>query len=165
MNTLSDTDEGRPRPSVWPVYVMSAVVGLQSLALVVVAVCAVWEVQQPEESYWTGAQILGVSGKTMVTVIASLFGLFGLFCIVAAVSASKLRPWAWWVIAVQFAVGLLLTAWDMWTGYTEYSLLGIVGGGCIAFAVLWPLVTRRRLFFPPKPAGEEKPQNAQEADR
>ena len=24
MNTLSDTDEGRARPSVWPVYVMAA---------------------------------------------------------------------------------------------------------------------------------------------
>ncbi len=155
MNTLRDTDEGRARPSVWPVYVMSAVFGLQSLLIVAIAVCAVWEVQQPEESYWTGAQILGVSGKTMVTGIACLFGLFGLFCIVAAVSASKLRPWAWWFFAVLSAVCLPGIAWEMWHDYAEYSLQEIVVKGCLLFLVLWPLVTRRQLFFSPKPEDGE----------
>ena len=31
MNTLSDTDERRARPSVWPVYVAAAIIGLVSL--------------------------------------------------------------------------------------------------------------------------------------
>ena len=32
MNMLGDTDEGRDRPSVWPVYVVAAVLALTKLA-------------------------------------------------------------------------------------------------------------------------------------
>ena len=33
MNTFSDTDEGRARPSVWPVYLAAGVVGVFALAV------------------------------------------------------------------------------------------------------------------------------------
>ncbi len=148
MNTLSDTDEGRARPSVWPVYVMSVVFGFEGFLLTAIGLITLWVLQRHGEFSWAWAQSLGMSGKTMARGLACLVGVFGLLCMVAAVNASKLRPWAWWFIAVVVAVKLVGSFAALAGDYAEYSLGDIVIGGCMFFVLCWPLVTRRRLFFP-----------------
>jgi len=155
VNTLRDAYKGKVRPSVWPVYVMSVVFGGHGLVIMELAVFKVWQLQQPVEVYWTGPQIPGMSGKTVAIGLACLYGLFGLFCIVAAVSASKLRPWAWWSIAVVVAVYLGRIPAALTHDYSARSLRELVIRGCLCFVLLWALVTRWHLFFPPKPEGEE----------
>jgi len=137
------------RPSVWPVYVAAAVVVLISVPLV------------------TSRAGTYVSAGGQALYLRFLFQLlYGLFAVLTAVGMVLLRSWAWWC-------GVVFTA--IWTVYMG-ALCGIVG------TLLWPprsgfaimmglfvvaswlgptillvaiLTTRRQLFFPPKPEGEE----------
>ena len=153
MNTLRDTDEGRARPSVWPVYLAAAVVLVISLAALTMLVLQ-W-LDSPVQPRDIPLALLSVSP-------AAGFGLFGLLTVVGLV---LVRPWGWWC-------GVAWTAMFFSNGLTWYVVVGLgFTLDCrealvylIVFALLglpslglliWPLVTRRRLFFPPKPEGEE----------
>ena len=157
MNTLSDTDEGRARPSVWPVYVTSgiiAVVGALAVSVFFVVVLSFPTI--PPEKTW--AFVFGLA----------YMGLCGALSLVSAIGTILLRPWAWW----------LATVWGYLVGLSGF--IGLLGGAHeILFApeksplnldegldksllllalgafVVWALKTRRRLFFPTKPDGEE----------
>ena len=158
MNTLSETDEGKASPSVWPVYVAAGVVlivGLSGLAMI-----STWH------SMLSRAEEAGV-------VMPAAFGLtlahaaFGLLGVVAAIGMLRLRGWGWFC-GIVFA--------GVWTAQGGMSLLGMLtlvpfekpelapAKGTVAFVAVAPvlailliviLATRRQLFFPPKPEGEE----------
>ncbi len=67
MSTLGDTDEGKAKPSVWPVYLVAVTIGVGSLSLFHVA-----------------------GGFGIDVVVMMLFGLAISWGLV------RLRPWAWW---------------------------------------------------------------------
>ncbi len=151
MNTLRDTDEGRARPSVWPVYVMSAIIGLFSLSFTGWVWFVPWTARLPAEVY----QHLHPASEEFHNLIqrfvpyALLFSLYGLFGIATAVGAVLLRSWAWWC-AVAW-----ITLYATWYAYVIANL-GTSGLSpttaliTVAFyaLIIWPLATRRRLFFP-----------------
>jgi len=161
MNTLSDTDEGRARPSAWPVYVMSGIIGLFSLSYI----SWVWFVPMMAQGYAEypqhfqqvspGAHEFARLMQRLVPY-ALLFGVYGVFGVVTVIGAALFRPWAWWC-AVAWLAGNFL--WQVFLvaniGVTEVSS----PAGLITLAfyglIIWPLATRRRSFFPAKPAGEE----------
>ena len=151
MNTLGDTDEGRARPSVWPVYVMSAIIGLFSLIGLGWVWLVPWMAQMPAEIY----QQLDAGPQGFVRLMqrlapyAPVFGLHGLFGIVTAVAAVRLRAWGWWC-AVAW-VG----AYSLWhafvaanIGIAEASLTASLITVAFYGLIIWTLATRRRLFFP-----------------
>ena len=154
MNTLSDTDEGKARPSVWPVYVTSGIIGIIGAALLCASFIGV-PTTHPEEPW----------GLVFALVCMGLMGAFGL---VIAVGTSLLRPWAWPVATVWgylfglSALGFLVFhARDSLRTSDKFFLeLGEVLGNTpvplvLSAFIVWSLSTRRRLFFPPKPDGEE----------
>ena len=157
MNTLRDTDEGRARPSVWPVYVTSGMIGI--FGAVGVYACFLGVLAFPK---------VPPEGTWMYVFVAVYMGLFGGFSLVTAIGIILLRPWAW----------RLATVWGCLIGLGGLASLGerardilftpeasffkldkglyhiLVALAVVAF-IVWTLNTRRRLFFPPKPEGEE----------
>ncbi len=153
MNTFGDTDEGRARPSVWPVYVMSALVGLYTIPWLLIAL--LFAALGPGKGTWSGPRIGELSDGALQFIALLLVACLGLFGIITVYGASKLRPWGWWFVIVWLA---LYSAW-----VACFYALGLEPApswiemllGCVLLAlIVWPLVTRRRLFFPPKPEGE-----------
>ena len=129
MNTLSDTDEGRARPSVWPLYVAAAVLLISGA--------------------WTVYSSIDILGMYMLVAVWGLIGLLAAFGLMA------LRPWGWWLAAVWVVA---LIGFAVRSTIPQYmQVYGVVPPWVPPAIVLlaWPLATRRQLFFPPKPEGEE----------
>ena len=159
MNTLIDTDEGKAKPSVWPVYVAAAIVLLVSL------------------------QVLARLVKPMLAdILIEYFGdvvrwswvpyaTYGFFGVVTTWGLVRPRPWVWWCVVVWSIVfvvagGAVILYVFFVAGYPPETpaeatgialLMSLTCAGWVgATAFLtWVLATRRRLFFPPKPADEE----------
>ncbi len=152
MNTLRDTDEGKARPSVWPVYVMCVLVGLYSLSAVGYPLVAssVVRLMSPPDVYQTLDPHMQrwVDWHRWLLPYVALLVVWGVFGIVAAVGAARFRPWAWWCVALWIVV---FAGW--WASRCVYLKSG-VAFACVGIAwtalIVWPLATRRRLFFPPK---------------
>ena len=151
MNTLSDTDEGRARPSVWPVCVMGAMLGLFSLSFLSMVWFLPMMAQLPAEAIQQlspGAQNFHRLLQQLVPY-AELFSLYGLFGIATAVGAVLLRPWAWWCAVVWVGVYFL---WPVSVivagGISEASLTPILLNVAFYGLSIWSLATRRQLFFP-----------------
>ena len=147
MNTLGDTDERRARPSVWPVYVAAAVIGAISLSHLM---------------RWLPMVIEGPFVDSSFLLQDVSFVTCYLFGVLTAWGLILLRPWARWY-AVMWTIAFVLTP-DM----QEILIPGIeplfpaahainalsaeekIGWLVLAaipiVLVLWPLVTRRRLF-------------------
>ncbi len=142
MNTLSDTDERRPRPSVWLVYAMSALIGVISLGLVAMMGLAVW-LRALLLEHTAPAQLLSPHRAMPAFVI--LTGLFGIF---AAAGASRLRPWGWWAVVVWAGLYFIVAMPDLATfwqgGISSWAILEV---SSLIYIVL-VLIIRRRLFFP-----------------
>ncbi len=144
MNTPRDTDERRARPSVWPVYVVAALLG--SLGLFSVAIGAVLLFFSPGHWRWGLGYFVPV----------------GVFDIVVAYGLLRLRRWGWWCGIVWLCYGVLCSLWIVLS--KQYMLVdtgppaplsGIVIALLTAGLAVWILATRRQLFFPPKQAGRE----------
>ena len=152
MNTLSDTGEGRARPSVWPVYVAKVV-------LVAVGTGLAHPGLEGLASYQlgTGANVLGRAGLQAALAVLGFVAIVGL---------AALRAWGWWC-AVIFTAGLaVLGGWVLLSRIvlsshrpdiapsTEVIVIATVWLTAIVL-LMWVLATRRRLFFPPKQARAE----------
>jgi len=146
VNTLSDTGKSKARPSVWPVYVAAAVIGLMTLSRIVLPALAVdWD------SFYLDPYLL---------VLLSIWLLFGMLTCWGLV---RLRMWAWlcavlWtaVYAYWDMVGLIEAQLSPFTTHLPASIGLFTVPAAVAIAVITcALVTRWRLFFPPKPAGGE----------
>ncbi len=156
MNTLGGTDEGRARPSVWPVYVVA----------VVILVVGLWLLFQFVDhlSFLVSEGIpLDLKSDLLPLLLCVSIGLFGW---VTAWGLVWLRSWGWWCAAVWagiFAVGLVSLGFgclDLWnigeTGPLFFFIVLVAPLGLVAIVLLIRLLeSRRQLFFPPKPAGEE----------
>jgi len=155
MNTLSDTDEGRTRPSVWPAYLAAVVlvpvgasIGSQGVGLALMS--------------FGGEDTVGLLERGTEAIVGlSAYGLLaamGLLGLVAAVGLAGLRPWGWWCTAVFAAswamVCLLVVVW--WLLDERPFFFAAPSLGLLTLLVL-VLTTRRQLFFPPKPEGEGLP--------
>ena len=154
MNTLRETDEGPPKPSVWPVYVVAAVFGVAGLLMVVIST---WP--------WLSHAHITPWNRWVLEELAISFLLLagGLLLVITGVGLVRLRPWAWWCAVgwTTLVVGLCVLAFlsalaqgsimgDPMAGFAVALLaLGLL---CLPFIVLLgvALVTRRRLFFPRK---------------
>ena len=158
MNTLRDTAEGRPRPSVWPAYVAAALIGGHSLLASVLFVLAI-----------KGSLFLDVVmillGCSLALEFLRLFPgfLFGCLLYVAWIAVgllatwgvARLRAWGWWCAAV-WIVGLLVrTSLVIRARAFPWSIAGTLYVLTLYAILIWSLATRRQLFFPPKPEGEE----------
>ena len=161
MNTLSDTDEGRARPSVWPVYVAAVVILVVGLGLLYPVVDYLSFMVVSEGS-------LG-NFETSYLMPVLLYSSIGLFGCVTALGLVLLRSWGWWCAAVWagiFAAGLVYLGLGC---LTSPGLLAIGGGAALLFFIVFVaplglvaivqlirlLETRRQLFFSTKPEGEE----------
>ena len=126
MNTLSDTDEGKARPSVWPVYVTAAIIGVLSILFL-------------------GPVAISATG------LYRLYAVYGLFGIVAVVGVVRLRSWGWWAALIWVAVYTAIVVWGtVFTarlGYPQGWRVLLVFGPQVGFCA-WFLATRRQLFFP-----------------
>ncbi len=157
MNTLTDTDEGKARPSVWAVYVTSGI--FVAVGAVAVYMCFLGVLEfptiPPEE---TGTQAF----------LVVYFGLWGAVGLVTAVATSLLRPWAWWLGSVWgYLIGL--SGFPLLFARAHESLFGsdrffleldevlyqVLVPLAVAVFIVWTLNTRRWLFFPPKPESAE----------
>ena len=150
MNTLSDTDEGRARPSVWPVYLVGVIIGLYSVGFLGYAVLFPLSASIAREaaSYASPEALPGIQFHIALAAYAPLFAVCGLFGVVTAVGLVRLRPWGWWCAVLWIVI------------YAAYYILGVIAApvpmpmwsiaACVATIALlvWPLATRRRLFFP-----------------
>jgi len=150
MSTLRDTDEGKARPSVWPVYLAAVAVLIVGLAFIVIAfhMC----VMKPVDDYFHGETYPGPPWAVLYAMLA-----YGHFGVIAAIGMLRVRPWAWWsaVVWTVIWIGLIMsTMYEYGLGNGEALLCG-VWVLCATSLIIWPLATRRRLFFPPKPEGEE----------
>ena len=141
MNTLTDTDEGRARPSVWPVYVAAVVVLIVDL----------------QNLFFPG-----------VMLTQAALGLIG---VAAAIGMLLLREWGWWcgilfagVWIVLLGMPLLWMIFDVLLTTRSHGPVPTPLASIMVFLavclvpvslLLWVLATRRRLFFPPKQEGEE----------
>ena len=148
MNTLTGTDEGRAEPSVWPVYLAAAVVAVVSLSHLLEAL--------PE---LIGGPFVDFSFllRDVSFIICYLFGVLTAWGLV------RLRPWAWWY-AIMWTIAFVLTPnmqvifipgmEPLWpaAAYAIDALSAEEKIGWLVLAaipivlVVWPLVTRRRLF-------------------
>ena len=152
MNTLSDTDEGRARLSVWPVYVAAVIVGLVSLYV----------------SIWTAGDLMynlkEIVGGQFESLFQAIGGPFGLL---VAYGIARLRRWGW--VCGWLWVPISAFLWVMWgwergcvqamnraAGFPDQADIGGV-----IFAYVWlvaivllmcALLVRWQLFFPPRPA-------------
>jgi len=151
MNTLTDTDEDRGKPSPWPVYVMSGIIGLFSLPFL----SWMWFVPMMAQMPTEAVQQLSPGAQNFQHLLQQLvpytpvFGLYGLFGIATAVGVALVRRWAWWCAVAWLA---LYTAWQVYlTAHLEISYTSPTGVLItVAFygLIIWSLATRRRLFFP-----------------
>ena len=127
MNTLRDTDKRRARPSVWPVYVAAVVIAAASLF------------------FWL---LIGPPG-----LWAALFGC------VTAWGLVELDPWGLWCAAgwtVFFGTTSVYTVGEgVWYGEKSVGITPTALMIAIVMLLVWSLVTRRQLFFPPKAESEE----------
>jgi len=125
MNTLRETDEGRARPSVWPVYVTAAIIGVISLMFL-------------------GPVAISATG------VFRLYAVYGLFGIVTVVGVVRLRWWGWWSALVWVAVYTAILVWGTVLtsrlGYSQGWRVLLVFGPQVGFCA-WFLATRRQLFF------------------
>ena len=146
MKPLRDTDERRPRPSVWPVYVVAGAVGVVGLSSLFIGI---WGGLANEDN---GGAEFGV-----------FFQLVGALELVVAWGLFRLRPWAWWCVVLSIFV---LIWWPLCVGLFMFVVFpdvvrdtrmgeGFVASLVVAVPLLWALVTRQQLFFPLKPEGEE----------
>ena len=135
MNTLSDTDEEKARPSVWPVYVAAAVLGGAGLLTVAAGVTILFV--SPEDWGW---------GLIAVPV--------GAFHILVAFGLLRLRPWAWWCGILWLCGGGLSSLWYIFSNPPALLYEGVSIALTTGLPV-WVLATRRQLFFRPKPEREE----------
>ena len=151
MNTLSDTDKPKARPSVWPVYAIAAPIGLMGLLL--------------------GLMVFSpVQGTPIESLMAAaMLGAPGLFAIATAYGLLMLRPWGRWFAVVwtgvftagcvALGVYLLMAAEnaDIKDAEPEATFLRLFGQVSLIMVIpfVWVLATRRQLFFPPKQEGEE----------
>jgi len=146
MSTLRDTDEGRARPSVWPVYVVAGIIGAVSLLVLRFELVLSWKTQGP----FAGLLIL------FPWTIYVFFGLL------TAWGLLRLRVWGWWcavvwTIGFAAATGFTQPSRDILleaTGLTRFdhiatmSRLPLVLWVATIALLVWPLATRRRLFLP-----------------
>ena len=172
MNTLRETDEGPPKPSVWPVYVVAAVFGVAGLLMVVIST---WP--------WLSHAHITPWNRWVLEELAISFLLLagGLLLVITGVGLVRLRPWAWWCAVgwTTLVVGLCVFAFLLTlgrgnildgpsSGIFDALAAFVIGLLCLPLIVLLgvALVTRRPLFFPrksqlrrlfspPKPEGEE----------
>ncbi len=157
MNMHRDTDDGKARPSVWPVYVWAVVLLVGGLLLLypVVDYLSVVVGEGTLENF--------ESSYLMPVLLYSSIGLFG--C-VTALGLVLLRSWGWWCAAVWagiFAVGLVssgLGCLDLWnigeTGPLFFFIVFVAPLGLVAIVLFIRMLrTRRQLFVPPKSEGEE----------
>ena len=150
MSTLRETDEGRARPSVWPVYLTAAGIGVMSLLLLSAALV----------TFTGSAKLIRTSDPW--DILLPIYALLGLL---TASGIIRLRLWAWWcamvwiIICVAASGSLLLPmALSRWRGsylITGVAMFGLEISVLVTLLLVWPLATRRRLFFPPKPEAEE----------
>ena len=159
MNTLSDTDEGRARPSVWPVYVAAAIIGLLSLGNLRFAVLLLSSVTTPlfrEAAPHVSPEVLSaLEFHFAVKAYAPLFAVYGIFGVLTAVGMVRLRPWSWWcgcVWPMLYAVHCILMVMASPVRSPAWSIAASV---VIIVLLIWIMATRRRLFFPPRPESEE----------
>ncbi len=158
MNTLRDTDERKARPSVWPVYVAAAVMGLGGLACLSLLV-------------WS---TLDLGLWPLMSLDMALLGV-GLGAVIGAVGLARLRRWGWWyaVVLTCISTACLASFVSDWvqpappnTATTTYHAPDpeVVIRELVSFGVpwlttilvlVWVLTTRRQLFFPSKQEGEE----------
>ena len=155
MNAPRHTDEGGGRPSVWPVYVMSALVGLHSLAAVGYPMVAseVVRLMSPPDVYQTLHPFMQrwVDWHRWLLPYVSLVVVWGVFGIVAAVGAARFRPWSWWSMIVWTVLFV-----GCWGSRCVFLRSGIAYPGVgIAFTalIIWTLITRRSLFFQAREEG------------
>ena len=169
LNTLRDTNEPKARPSVWPVYVVAVVVlivgGMPLLIF--------------------GQTLLSAEGIRELSAEAAFFAVvlaavaYGLFGVITAIGMMRLRPWAWscgrgffapWIVfgglgllgvivdGLFLIVSTFLPMPERAPPRRTETLDGIAFDAvCLVVALLLVKVvtTRRQLFFPPKPEGEE----------
>ncbi len=148
MNTLGDTDEGRARPSVWPVYLVAAVAGLVGLGLLFRGLALlVWTVGLISGGHYAAMLRLGSPWELPFFHLG-----VGVWGIIWALGLVRLRPWGWWCTAVFAAVCLAMFV--QWLPHGRPIAWGASWLGLLALLV-WVLASRRQLFFPPKQEGEE----------
>ena len=82
MNTLRDTDESRPKPSVWPVYVAAAAL---------LGVFGLLRMMRIKLDFFLGAYVL--------------------LGVVAAVGLVRLRLWGWWCAVVWTGILIVGFGW------------------------------------------------------
>jgi len=154
MNTDRDTDEGRElvkawfaraRPSVWPVYVVAAVIGAVSIPVLFLLV--EWLRTPREEGQ-------GVLAYWRPVLLITSIGLFGF---VTAWGLVRLRLWGWWcaVVWTIMPTAVLVLICGSLLEPTDSPSLGLLVFlfvaplGLVAIVLLvWVLATRRQLFFP-----------------
>ena len=146
MNTLRDADEGRARPSVWPVYVAAG--GVMTVGTLCLAIGL--------------SLVFSGSGRGWLNTIFLSSTTLGLFGVLTTIGMIRLRPWGWWcgvlfagVWTIQLA---MLAAQSLHAPDVTFlaSTIPFVATWLVAAVLLMVvLATRRRLFFPPKQDWEE----------
>jgi len=149
MNTIGDTNEGKARPSVWPVYLAAA-------GLVYTSFCVI------------------VSTIRIGPVAPG--GWLGLLGFLTAWGLGRLRAWGWWCAVVWTSVFTALFGLSA-GGAILHLILDLHSNGLSALSsvhpdfmllwvylrlveltvivlLVWVIATRRQLFFPPKQGGE-----------
>ena len=162
MDTLRDTDEGRARPSVWPVYVAAVVVGVVSLPYLLALPPPIIPIGLFGFVTIWGLSWLRPWGWWCAVVWTSIFTVGYLLSVRICLAASasdvpleelgilgEILTTATWVAILVFVEPL--------NGFGEAVFFVFLGPlGLITIALLtWVLATRRQLFFPPKQEGEE----------
>jgi len=154
MNTLRDTDEGRARPSVWPVNLAAAGPGLIGLVFLILGIVNLAQtVQLIFEGHYAAMLRLGSPWGLPFFYLG-----VGLWGIIWALGLVRLRPWGWWYAAIStgiFTASYLYVAFGF-----PWHEGGAAGGAMIAMLLLaalpafiiivllvWVLATRRQLFF------------------
>ena len=143
MNTLSDTDNSRARPSIWPVYLAAAVVLLISVSL-----------------SSNGARRCIFAGEGLLHPLFVFQFSYGLFGGLAGIGMALLRPWGWWGVVVFAGIWTIyggaacgvagLFFWPPHSGLAVMMALFVIAswlGPTILLVSV--LTTRRQLFFPP----------------
>ncbi len=147
MSTIGDTDEGKARSSVWPVYLAAAIVALVSLGLLTRVI-----------QIWIAGYYLDLPFRV------ALCGIWGFLGLLTTWGLVRLRPWGWWSVVVWSVIplgvfGVFILFLAVWGGDSItttaqansiillVSILYATWVGTIALLV-WLLATRRRLFFP-----------------
>ena len=116
MNTLRVTDEGRARPSVWPVYVAAAVIGLVSLC----------HLTRELRMMLIGAPLFDRDSDMF-------FIMYGLFGAMTAWGLVKLQDWGWFCTAVWTMIFVLTP--DM-QGILIHGVRGLSVGQSAVWLVL-----------------------------